>query len=134
MRSLVDILIQRLARSVIHQRGKTTIKRHPAFIDRVAVIKMRHNRYCCRLGQMMKHLTKNGQRGMRAAGRAGLQDYRDILGLGSRNIGPHILPAEGNKPSHRIATGQRRLQNIGQGYKAHLNFAIMSLMPGIVSI
>ena len=57
-----------------------------------------------------------------------------MFGLGGRYVGAHILPTKRDQTGHGISASQRRLQNVGQGDEAHLNFAIISLMPGIVSI
>ncbi len=128
-----DILRQGFARPVKHQRGKATVQRLAAFIQRVAVIQMRHDRNRRAFGQMPEHLAQHRQRRMRAAGRPGLQDHGTAFGFSCGDIGAHVFPAKGDKPRHGVMAFQRGLQDVGKGGKGHLNFATISLMPGIVS-
>ena len=93
---------------------------------------MRHDRHRCLFRQMSKHAPKDRQGGVRAAAGARLQDDRRALGLGGGDIGAHILPAQADQARHGVTALQRRLQNLGQGHKGHLNLATMSMMPGMV--
>ena len=72
----IDILRQRLARAVKHQRGKTAVQRLLAFLKRIAMIKMRHHGHRSRFGQMTEHFSQNRQRRMRPARGASLQNHR----------------------------------------------------------
>jgi hypothetical protein len=126
--------VERLARTVEHQRGKATVERFAAFLEGVAVIEMGDDRNGRVFSEMTEHLAKNRQRRVRPARRAGLQDHRQALGLAGSYIGAHVLPAERDQPRHRIPLLERRLQDFRECGDAHLNFATMSLMPGIVSI
>jgi hypothetical protein len=126
--------VERLARTVEHQRGEAAVERLAAFLEGVAVIEMGDDRNGRVFGQMTEHLAKDRQRRVRPARRAGLQDHRQALGFGGGHIGAHVLPAERHQPRHRIALLERRLKHFRECCNAHLNFATMSLMPGIVSI
>jgi hypothetical protein len=80
-RGLRDVLRQRLARAVEHQRGEAAVERLAAFVDGVAVVEMGDDRHHA-LGQVPEHRAQDRQRRMRPAGRPGLQDDRRALGLG----------------------------------------------------
>ena len=71
---------------------------------------------------------------MGAAAGAGLQDDRRAFRLGGGDKGKGIFPAQHDKARHGGAARQRRAQHIGQRHEGHLNLAIISLIPGIVSI
>ncbi len=71
---------------------------------------------------------------MGAAARPGLQDDGAALGLGRADIGHGILPPQHDKARDGGAVGKAGAQDIRKGGEGHLNLAIMSLMPGIVSI
>ena len=85
------------------------------------------------LGQMPEHLTQKCHRHMRPRPRTRLQDDWNMFSFGRLHIGAGILPPLDHDPGHGIAAKQRRGQHVGQRCN-HLNLAIMSLMPGIVSI
>ena len=129
-----DVLGQGQARSVIHHRGKAAVDGGAADLQPLAVIQMRHHRNPGTVGQMAEHRPQHGQWSMGAGPRSGLQDHRAALGLGGLNIGLRVLPPQHHQPRHGGAVGQTGCQHVAQGGKGHLNFAIMSLMPGIVSI
>jgi len=96
------------------------------------MVKVGHNGNAGGFGQMAEHAPKNRQGRMFAAARSGLQDDRCALRLGGGDVGAHILPAKTDEAGDSIAAFQRRLQNLSQGRKGHLNLATMSMMPGMV--
>ena len=55
-----------------------------------------------------------------------------IVGL-LKIIGFGILPAQNNQSRNGIMSGHCGAQHIVEGRNCHLNLAIMSLMPGMVS-
>ena len=63
-----------------------------------------------------------------------MENKRSVFGFRSRDVGTHIFPAETNETRDGVAVSFGRLKNFGERRESHLNFAIMSLMPGIVSI
>ena len=132
-RRRLDIPRQIHQRSVEHHRRKPAIQRLSAFLRR-SMVQMHDNRHTRPIAQMPQHSGQHRQRRMRPASRPGLQDHRHALCLGRRDIGPHVFPAQAHQPRHGIAPRQGGLQHIGKRRQCHLNFAIMSLMPGIVSI
>ena len=132
LRRLCNILRQRLARSVIHERGKARIQRFAAFVKRVTMVQMHHDRHIHAIRQMPHHRAQNRQGRMRAARWPRLQDHGRALGLRGHRIGAHILPPKTDKTGHGIAIAQGRAQHIREGGKCHLNFATISMMPGIV--
>jgi hypothetical protein len=115
LRRLRDVLRQRLARSVEHQRGEAAVQRLAAFVDGVAVVEMGDDGNIHTLGEVPEHLAQDWQRRVRPAGRACLQDHRRAFGLRGHCIGAHVLPAEADQPRHRIAVAERRLQDLRQG-------------------
>ena len=84
------------------------------------------------LGQMPEHGAKDGQGGVRTARGAGLEDHGNALGLGGGDVGAHVLPSEGHEARDSVALAQRRLQHRFQRDQCHLNFATISMIPGIV--
>ena len=50
------------------------------------------------------------------------------------DIGPRIFPAEHDEAGDGALLRDGAAKNLGKRRGGHLNFAIMSLMPGIVSI
>ena len=131
---LVDVLLQRLARAVEHQRREPAVERDLAFLKRITVVQMGDHWDRGVLGQVTEHLAQNGQRRVFAAAGAGLQDHWGVFGLGGGHVGAHVFPAQGNKAAHGITLFISGGQDVFQRDEGHLNFAIMSLMPGIVSI
>ncbi len=81
-----------------------------------------------------EHFPQDRHRRVLAAAGTGLQDDRDAGFVCRLDIGAGIFPTKHDEPGNRVATGHRRLQDLRQRGCGHLNFAIMSLMPGIVSI
>ena len=99
------------------------------------MIQLYNHRHRSLVSQPGQHLAKNRQRGMSPTAGPGLQYDRDLFSLGSGHEGPHVLPAESDQPRNRMFVLQGGLQHFSQGYLCHyLNLAIMSFMPGIVSI
>ena len=129
-----DVLVQRQMRSVVHHRGKSTVQRLTAFLQALTMIQMRHHRNTRRLCQRPEHRRQHRQRRMCACARPGLQDHRHAFGFGGSDIGARVFPAQHHKARDGMPPHQRRAKHVGQRGKRHLNFAIMSLMPGIVSI
>jgi ATP-dependent Clp protease ATP-binding subunit ClpA len=68
--------VERLARTVEHQRGEAAVERFAAFLEGVAVVEMGDDRHGRVFGQMAEHLAQHRQRRVRPARRAGLQDHR----------------------------------------------------------
>ena len=95
---------------------------------------MGDHRHAGILGQMAEHPAQHRQRRVRPARWPRLQDHRRALGFGGGHIGAHVLPAQRHQTGNRIAMLQGRLQDVGKGRDTHLNFATISLMPGMVSI
>jgi hypothetical protein len=98
------------------------------------MIEMCHDRNRRGFGEVAKHCAENRQGCMRAAAGPGLQYHGRAFGFGGGDIGAHILPPETDEATYGVAVFQRGLQDFGKGRESHLNFAIMSLMPGMVSI
>ena len=130
----VDIGLQRQRRAVIHHRGKAAVDGLTAQRKVAGVIKMGDNRHKCCFGQTAKHRAKHWQRRVGTASGAGLQNDRTRFGLGGGDIGARILPAQHHQTGHRSAIGQAGAQHLGKAGDRHLNLAIMSLIPGMVSI
>jgi hypothetical protein len=84
------------------------------------------------VGEVAEHRAQHRERRVRAAGGARLQDHRRALGLRGHGIGAHVLPAEADEARHRVAVPDRGAQDLGEGRECHLNFATMSMIPGIV--
>ena len=99
-----------------------------------AVVQMRHNRNAGGVGQTAKHRRQHRQRCIGATSRPGLQDHGPAFGLGRIDIGPRIFPAKHDQTRNGGVLVQGGQQDLTEGGNRHLNFAIMSLMPGIVSI
>mmetsp|Transcript_7242 Transcript_7242/g.12085 ORF Transcript_7242/g.12085 Transcript_7242/m.12085 type:complete len:241 (+) Transcript_7242:170-892(+) len=129
----VDVLLQWLARPVEHERGEACVEGGAAFVKGIAMVEMGHDRHGCTFCQMLVHFAQYGQRGVGAAGRSGLQDHGHPFGLGCGHIGAHVLPSQCHQPGNGVAVFQSRLQDLCKGRQCHLNLAIMSLMPGMVS-
>ena len=70
---------------------------------------------------------------MRPASRPCLQDDRQAEVFGRGNKGPRVFPSQDHETRHGIALLQGGPQNLGQRRPCHLNFAIIFLIPGIVS-
>jgi hypothetical protein len=104
-RGLVDVLGERLARTVEHQRGEAAVERFLAFLDRCSRDRDARRPERTRFRQMPEHRAKHGS-GVCAARRAGLQDHRRALGLAGGHIGAHVLPAERDQtpPPHSPAS------------------------------
>jgi hypothetical protein len=130
--SLVDVLRHGFARAVEHHRGEAAIDRLAAFPGRIAVVEMSDNRDGSGLAERAEHGAEHGERGMRPAAGARLQDYGSAFGLGRRHIGARVLPAQHHESGNGIAVLQGRLQNLGQRRQRHLNFATISMIPGMV--
>ena len=133
-RRLINVLRQPVPRSVIHHRCKSPVNRLAYLLHSVAMVQMHHHRHRCRFRQMQQHRGHHSQWRMRAASRASLQYQRAIFRLCRRHIGARIFPAKAHDTAHGIPLAQGRAQHIGKGCKRHLNLAIISLMPGMVSI
>ena len=124
---------ERKGGSVEHDRGEAAVDRRLADLGPFPVIEVRDDRNACPLSQRTEHRPHHGERGMPAAVRAGLQDDGLALGLGRLDEGHGVLPAENHQAGDRAALRERGPKHLGQGGHGHLNFATMSLIPGIVS-
>ena len=83
-------------------------------------------------GEIAEHRAKHRKRRMLAAAWPRLEDHGQPFRLGRAGIGAHVFPAKADEPAHRIAPGERGLQNLSEGRAGHLNLATISMMPGIV--
>ena len=98
------------------------------------VIEMGDDGHAGAFCQIAEHRAQHGQGRMGAASRPRLKDHGAAQLFGGGDIGAHVFPAKRDQPAHGKAVAQGRLQNVRERGERHLNLAIMSLMPGIVSI
>ncbi len=96
------------------------------------MVQMHHHRHIDIRGQRAQQCPPDRQGHVRPCAGAGLQDHRRALGLRSHDVGARVLPAQADEPRHRKAAQAGRAQHLRQRCKRHLNFATMSMMPGMV--
>ena len=113
------------ARCFNDARGErdVVVKRQPGAVD--------HHRGEARIDPLAALLKR---RRVAPTARAGLQDDRDTRLLGGLYISARVLPAMHNKTSNSASLRDGLVEDLTERRCRHLNFAIMSLMPGIVSI
>ena len=105
-----------------------------AFFQRRGMVDVAGNRNAGLFGEMAQHTPQHGHGRMAPAAGPRLQDHGETRVVRRLDEGNRILPAQHNKASDGIAPRLRGMKKLVQGGDGHLNFAIMSLMPGIVSI
>ena len=84
-------------------------------------------------GEVTEHAGQHRQGRVAPASGPGLKDDRQARLLRRLDEGNGVLPAQHHEPGHRMAAFFRGIEQLAQGGNGHLNFAIMSLMPGMVS-
>ena len=104
-----------------------------AFVQRHCVVNVADDRDACLLGERSEHFAEYFDRHVLAAAGAGLKDKRQRQRLGGLGKGERVLPAQNNKARKRAVAAQRRREDVGERCNSHLNLAIMSLIPGMVS-
>ena len=129
-----DVFVQGQHGAVEHDRGEARVDGAGALLGAVPVIEMGHHGDRRLFAQGAEHRAQYRQRRVSAAAGAGLQDDGGSFRLGGGDEGQGIFPAQHDKARHGGAARQRRAQHVGQRHEGHLNLAIMSLIPGIVSI
>ena len=129
-----DILLERQLRAVDHHRGEAFANAGAAFLPRVGVIDVQRDGNARGFGEGAKHLAQHRNRGVAAGARPRLQDDGQPRLFRRLDEGARILPALHDQTRDAEAAGHRQFQHLVERCDTHLNFAIMSLMPGMVSI
>lgn len=104
------------------------------FINRVGVVNVANDLGSGLLGKMPEHFAENWHGHILSAARTCLKNDGQSGFVCRFDEGAGFFPAEYNKPHDRAALAHGRQEYIVERCDRHLNFAIMSLMPGIVSI
>src|SRR5579871_2152177 len=129
-----DILGEREPRAIDHHRREAIVDSFGAFANGSRMIDMADHRYLGRIREGTKHLSEQRDWHVPPTGRSRLQDDGRPGVFRRMNVGARILPAQNNKAGDRPTLFRRASQHIRKCGGGHRNFAIISLMPGIVSI
>ena len=129
-----DVVVKRQPGAVDHHRGEARIDPLAALLKRRRVIDVADDRNVGAIRQRAENLAEYRRRRVAPTARAGLQDDWDTRLLGGLYISARVLPAMHNKTSNSASLRDGLVEDLTERRCRHLNFAIMSLMPGIVSI
>ena len=105
-----------------------------AGLKRCGMVDMADHRHARLIGQMPEHSAEHRNGRVSARARPRLQNDRAAGLLRRLDKSCRILPAKHHEAGYSITAGHGGAQHIAQVCRRHRNFAIMSLMPGIVSI